>query len=236
MSRSADTRGAVAQKLAGESKREIWDLRWIREPQQDRSARTRAQLLDATEKLIEKAGIEALTIARVAKEAGCSVGSLYHHFQDKQAIIYAVLDRLAHETALTAEEGLEVRRWEGVTLLGVLEGYLRYSLKWYRRSPGVIHAQRILAMQDPHVASRLRASNKEVRDLIMQLLRARAHEVQHPDPNLAISVVLATLGAALSQRGMSFLPGARPDTPKMGDEAFIREMMWMSAAYLGIKE
>jgi AcrR family transcriptional regulator len=225
-----------AGNLADESKREIWDLRWIREPQQDRSARTRTQLLDATEKLIEKNGIDGLTIARVARKAGCSVGSLYHHFQDKQTIIYAVLDRLAHETALTAEEGLETERWEGVTLLSVLEGYLRFSLKWYRQFPGLIQAQRILAMNDPHVAARLQASNKEIRGMIVQLLRKRSHEVSHPEPGLAIGVALATLRAALNQRGMSFLPGATADAPKMSDEAFIREMMRMSATYLGIRQ
>ena len=52
----------------------------------------RAQLLDATETILEKDGIDGLTITKVAKEAGCSVGSLYHHFQDKQTIIYAVLE------------------------------------------------------------------------------------------------------------------------------------------------
>ena len=57
--------------------------------------RTRSQLLDATEAILDKDGIDGLTITKVAKEAGCSVGSLYHHFQDKQTIIYAVLDRMS---------------------------------------------------------------------------------------------------------------------------------------------
>ena len=233
---SNSARRPSAKATADESKREIWDLRWIREPQQDRSARTRAQLLDATERVIEGEGIEALTIAKVATAAGCSVGSFYHHFQDKQAIIYAVFERLAHETALTAEEGLEVSRWEGVTLLGVLDGYLRYSLKWYRRAPGVIQAQRIMAMQDPHIESRLHASNKETRNLVLQLVRKRLEEVKHPDAGLAIQVTLATLRAALAQRALSFLPGARPEVPKLSDEAFIREMLSMSASYLGIAD
>ena len=236
MSPSGAARKSAARTQADESKRDIWDLRWIREPQQNRSARTRAQLLDAAETLIEDEGIEALTIAKVAKQAGCSVGSFYHHFQDKQTIIYAVFERLAHETALTATEGLAVARWQGVTLLGVIEGYLRYSLKWYRRAPGVIHAQRMLAMQDPHIESRLNTSNKEVRDLILKLLRERMHEVRHPDPSLAIQVALATLRAALAQRALSFLPGGRPDVPKLSDEAFVREMTQMAASYLGLQE
>jgi AcrR family transcriptional regulator len=234
MSQASASPRSARGSLADESKREIWDLRWIREPQQDRSARTRAQLLDATERVIENEGIEALTIARVARAAGCSVGSLYHHFQDKQTIIYAVLERMAHETALTAEQGLEPHRWEGVSLKGVLEGYLRYSLKWYRRRPGLIHAQRILALKDPNIELRLNASNRKTRRLILQLLRPRLSEVTHPDPNGAIQVTLATLHAALNQRALSFLPGARTDAPKLSDEAFIREMLKMTAAYLGL--
>lgn len=219
---------------AAESKREIWDLRWIREPQQDRSARTRAKLLDTTEALLETEGLEGLTIARVASAAGCSVGSLYHHFQDKQTILYAVLDRLARETALTAGEGLNPQRWEGVPLMGILEGYLRYSLKWYRRFPGVIQAQRALAAQDPHVEIRQHESAEKTRDLLLDLLRPRLAEIGHPHPALAIDVVLSTFRAALIQRGQSYLPGARAEVPRQSDESFIREMLRMAGAYLDI--
>jgi len=225
---------ARKQTAAAESKREIWDLRWIREPQQDRSARTRAQLLDATEKILDREGIDQLTITKVAGEAGCSVGSLYHHFQDKQTIIYAVLDRVARERVLTAEEGLELGRWEGVTLMGVLEGFMRYSLKQSRRLPGVIEAQRVLALQDPNIETRMYATNKKIHDLCMQLLRPRLEEVRHPDPNLAIRMVLSTLRATLNQRAQSFVPDARPAQPKQSDESFIREMLAMCRAYLGI--
>ncbi len=219
---------------AEESKREIWDLRWIREPQQDRSARTRAQLLDATQKILDREGIDGLTITKVAREAGCSVGSLYHHFQDKQTIIYAVLDRVAHERVLTAEQGLELSRWEGVTLLGVLEGFMRYSLKQSRRLPGVVEAQRVLALQDPNIEARMHATHRKIHDLCMQLLRPRLHEIRHPDPGLAIRMVLSALGATLAQRAQSYVPDARPAEPKQSDESFIREMLAMSGAYLGI--
>ena len=221
-----------AGSRADSSKREIWDLRWVREPQQDRSAKTRAQLLDAAENILETDGLEGLTIARVAGQAGCSVGSLYHHFQDKQTIIYSVMDRLANETALTAKEGLELRRWQDVDLMGVLDGYLRYSLKWYRRFPGVIQAQLMLAAQDPHIEARMYESSLATRELIMRLIRARLDEVRHPEPQLAVGVMLATLHAALRQRAQSFLPGARPVTPKQSDESFVREMLSMAAAYL----
>lgn len=228
--KAAEKRAALAEQ----SKREIWDLRWIREPQQDRSTKTRTLLLDTTERLLETEGLEGLTIAKVAKEAGCAVGSLYHHFQDKQTIIYAVLDRLAHETALTAAEGLEPRRWEGISLMGILEGYLRFSLKWYRRFPGVIQAQRVLALQDPHIEQRMHDSARRTRDQVLELIRPQLNQVQRSDPQMAVSVMLATLSAALGQRALSFLPHSRRSIPHQSDETFIREMLLMSAAYLNV--
>lgn len=234
MSQTQPDQGSTAN-AADESKRDIWDLRWVREPQQDRSARTRAQLLDATETILDREGIDGLTITKVAKEAGCSVGSLYHHFQDKQTIIYAVLDRLSHEALLTAQEGLELSRWEGVSLLGVLEGFMRYSLKRTRRLPGVSQAQRVLALQDPAIEARMTENQTRVRAIALQLLKPRLSEISHPNPNLAIKVVLSTLRAALNQRSQSYVPGARPADPKQSDESFVEEMLRMFAAYLGIE-
>ncbi len=228
--------GSAPQSLADDSKREIWDLRWVREPQQDRSARTRSQLLDATEAILDKEGIDGLTITKVAREAGCSVGSLYHHFQDKQTIVYAVLDRLSHEVLLTAEEGLELSRWEGVPLMGVLEGYMRYSLKRAKRLPGVNQAQRVLALQDPAIEARMTESYDKIRSMILQLLKPRLTEINHPNPTLAIKVVLSTLRAALNQRSQSYVRGARAADPKQSDESFVQEMLRMSAAYLGIED
>ena len=230
------TASESASNLADDSKRDIWDLRWVREPQQDRSARTRAQLLDATETILDKEGIDGLTITKVAKEAGCSVGSLYHHFQDKQTIVYAVLDRLTDEVLLTAEEGLELSRWEGVSLMGVLEGYMRYSLKRAKRLPGVSQAQRVLALQDPAIETRMTETFEKIRAMILQLLKPRLGEINHPNPSLAIRMVLSTLRAALNQRSQSYVRGARGADPKQSDESFIQEMLRMSAAYLGIEE
>ena len=231
----SETASSASQNLADESKRDIWDLRWVREPQQDRSARTRSQLLDATETILDKEGIDGLTITKVAKEAGCSVGSLYHHFQDKQTIVYAVLDRVSHEVLLTAEEGLELSRWEGVSLMGVLEGYMRYSLKRAKRLPGVSQAQRVLALQDPAIEARMTETYDRIRSMILQLLKPRLGEINHPNPTLAIKVVLSMLRASLNQRSQSYVRGARPAEPKQSDESFVQEMLRMSAAYLGIQ-
>ena len=217
-----------------DTKRELWDMRWVRVPQQSRSAKTRARLLDATQQLLDTEGLEGLTMAKVARLAGCSVGSLYHHFQDKRTIIYSVIDRFAAEVALTCEDGLKPELWEGVGLLEVLEGYLQFSLKLYRRFPGTFAAQRTLAIQDSHVEARLHQSRKDNRRLLMGLIEPRSHEINHPDPQLALDTALMMLRSVLQHRQYLLLPGVRVVEPKQSDRVLVREVVAMIGSYLGI--
>jgi AcrR family transcriptional regulator len=55
----------------------------------------RHRILDAAERLILADGVPGLTIARAAAEAGVSKGGLLHHFGSKEALLTALLERLA---------------------------------------------------------------------------------------------------------------------------------------------
>jgi AcrR family transcriptional regulator len=61
-----------------------------REPQQARSRRRVAAVLEAAERVLVAEGAGGLTTTRVAQEAGISVGSLYQWFPDKEAIVEAL--------------------------------------------------------------------------------------------------------------------------------------------------
>lgn len=52
-----------------------------------RTARTRAAILDATAELLTEEGSTHVSIARIAKRAGISVGSVYLHFEHKDELI-----------------------------------------------------------------------------------------------------------------------------------------------------
>ena len=65
-----------------------------RSPVQERSQETVARVRAATTALLARGvGIEALTTAQIAQEAGMSVGGLYRFFPDKQAIVDAIAVR-----------------------------------------------------------------------------------------------------------------------------------------------
>lgn len=61
-----------------------------RDPVQQRSRKRAQQIVDVTGELLERVGFDDLNTTLIAKEVGISVGSLYHYFPNKHAILYAM--------------------------------------------------------------------------------------------------------------------------------------------------
>jgi AcrR family transcriptional regulator len=66
-----------------------------RRSQAERSAATRDALLDATIACLVEDGYAHTTTSRVAERAGVSRGAHLHHFQTRQALLAAAMERLA---------------------------------------------------------------------------------------------------------------------------------------------
>ncbi len=66
-----------------------------RRSQAERSAATRDALLDATIACLVEDGYAKTTTSRVAERAGVSRGAHLHHFQTRQALVAAAMERLA---------------------------------------------------------------------------------------------------------------------------------------------
>lgn len=64
-----------------------------RQPQQERGERRVEEILDAAEAVIAEVGVETATTNAIAERAGASVGSLYHFFPNKDAIVRALAGR-----------------------------------------------------------------------------------------------------------------------------------------------
>src|SRR3954464_7316450 len=73
-----------------------------RRTQEERSATTRAALLDATIDCLAEYGYANLTTTRVVERAGVSRGAQVHHFPTKAGLVSAALNRLAARHAADA--------------------------------------------------------------------------------------------------------------------------------------
>ncbi len=61
--------------------------------QEERSARSREQILDAALRLFSRQGYRGTSMREIAEAAGLSTGNLYHHFPDKETIFRTLLDQ-----------------------------------------------------------------------------------------------------------------------------------------------
>jgi AcrR family transcriptional regulator len=61
--------------------------------QDEKSQRSREQILESALRLFSHQGYRATSIREIASSAKLSTGSVYHHFKDKEAIFRALLDQ-----------------------------------------------------------------------------------------------------------------------------------------------
>ncbi|MGY9047893.1 hypothetical protein P775_05895 [Puniceibacterium antarcticum] len=212
----------------------ISDLKWLRACQQTRSQRTRAALLDAAETLFSEHGVDAASVAEIASLAGCSVGSVYHHFRDKTALLHAIMDRLASESQSAIAMAISADRWKGAPICAILQGYLEFSLEVAHTRPGLRVMDMPEVRQAGFIADRIIAVKQEMQDGFYRLLHDRRDEIGHSNPDLAIRLVLDLLVGMLKNRANAFpYPLQLADTP---DDIFVTEVVRAASAYLQLKK
>lgn len=62
-------------------------------PRQSRAEATIAAIVEAAAQILEKDGDDAATTAAIATRAGVSIGTLYQYFEDRDAVLAAVIRR-----------------------------------------------------------------------------------------------------------------------------------------------
>lgn len=147
----------------------------------DHDAR-RAELGAAVWRLASQEGLDAVTIRRVAAEAGWSTGALVHYFADKEELLLfafrTVAERVGRRVAEAAAAGTEVADLLALTLMqGLpLDGERQAETRVWFAFLG-------LALTRPTLAGAQRAAYRAWRGHIAGLLRA-AQEQGDADPAL----------------------------------------------------
>ena len=104
-------------------------------PQQQRSRQMVDTLIEATARTIARYGLDATTTPLIAETAGVSVGSLYQYFDGKEALIAALLDKLARDVTQMLNQRVVLT--EQVTLQDMVRTSIRLTLALMHNDEGL---------------------------------------------------------------------------------------------------
>ncbi len=211
----------------------IEDLQWVQPARQLRSQQTVERLLDAAEAEVGEKGYAGVSVVEIAARAGCSVGTVYRRFRDKQALCHALDERWGEAFRATLEQAVAPGRWQGALVLEVLTGYVEFSLQQARERGALHRAALVMAACDESFAARQRQLAAELHTRLRELLLARRAEIGHPDPEAAIEFVLEQLRGMLVARHDAAALDSTLFALEDGD--FIQQVLMSVSAYLRLE-
>ena len=152
-------------------------------PRQARSVAAVAAMVEATARIVETEGLEALTTSRVAELAGVSIGSLYQYFPTKHALLVELIrserDALLRDIDRATETAHD--------LPSILDGFLQAGLVHQFSRPALAraleYAETVLPMDAEDQATRRRIADRLAR-------RLAQYGVQSPEVAAADLVAL----------------------------------------------
>lgn len=170
----------------------------------------REALLQAAESIVVESGSAHLTLEAVAVRAGVSKGGLIYHFPSKDALLGAMIDRTRQQSNEARTKATQERP-EGP--LQALEGEILGQARLYRENERVNAAMLAVMANSPHLLTDFRT---EFKARFTQLTE------DHPDPNRAAVLLLATYG--LSLLGLLKLSPVEPEQRETITREILREL------------
>ncbi len=136
---------------------------------QARGRVTRSKLLAAAEDLFTRQGYDGTAIGDVAEKAGVGVGTVYHHFPDKRAMLLQLIDEWGDRIAAQRRTELELERFLSGDVREAFRRWLETAYERLKKQPSLYLVVLGLASRDPEVRDRYRR--------IEQLLLGRWREL-----------------------------------------------------------
>ena len=155
-------------------------------PNQSRSRALVDAVAQACLRILDEAGDEALTVARIAEISGASVGSIYQYFPNKDAIVAVLYERILDQEA--AQSLVMRERLIGVplntALREILANIIRVELRLFKLNQA-FHLRHHAALHLGMWRGPYRTAGEFIEATWLPFLKMHAHEVNAPDPALA---------------------------------------------------
>ncbi len=171
-----------------------------RAPQQDRGQKRIDALLDAAEQVIVQAGVDGMTTNAVAERAGAGMGSLYHFFASKEAILAALAERyMSAMRSLTQYSSQDALRT--LLLAALADAIIDPLAEFFRRTPAyphVFHAIDRPCARDRACGELHEAATQQVEAIIAARVPGMDPKARRIHATASVEMVHALLTAAFA--------------------------------------
>jgi AcrR family transcriptional regulator len=138
-------------------------LRWTLPVKQSRAGKTRDRLLAAGFRLLRRKHFEELSVADIARAAGCAVGSFYLRFADKDQYFLAIAE------SRRVQSRAQLDTWyEGVTLDTIVARAVSRDLEFVLEHPNLWRAALRKGTTDPDFWQEFRELGRQSVDRFLE--------------------------------------------------------------------
>lgn len=179
-----------------------------RPPVQRRGQQRVDAILDAAEEVIGEVGVEAATVQAIAERSGASVGSLYHFFPNKDAIVEGLAERYNRTVRETMERSRRADEpW--VPLRELFPRMIADFVALEQRHPGYMQVCRATDSQSGGRSAIARRTQAALHAMVQDLLHRRNPGMAAAEAMVHARLSVAAVGAVLEE--IAELPsGERP--------------------------
>lgn len=153
-----------------------------RTPKQTRGHLRVTAILEACARLLVHQGVSNLTMHGIAREAGTSIGSLYHFFSDKQQVLEALAQGHVAAMSAIAEplDAVDESHWRSLSSRQVIEQIALPLLQYIEQHPDLLQmlnpAYALGQLQAPDLHAQMQSAYDRV--LRVRLPRASVRQRQ----------------------------------------------------------
>ena len=160
----------------------------VRLPRQARSRASFERMITAAHDLIAESGLEGATVQGILLRSGVGSGTFYARFDGRDALLAYLAMRFRSD----AEEGwaavLSPSRWTAAGPKEIVKQFTRMAVVWTHAHGALLRAFLVHAMtfEGYDLLGQTAELDNTVADHVTRLLRPRAHELAHDDPEQAV--------------------------------------------------
>ena len=195
-----------------------------RRPRQERGQRRVDSILDAAAEVVAEAGVGGTTMQAVGRRARATVGSLYHFFPDRDALVRALAARHVERLRVVMRPAADLapEEWARLTVEERVERFVGPLLDYVGANADLLAVMAATAPGGPQAPG--------AEELQALVLRAAERVVTACDPEVGRAERGARAALLLAAVQGTLLHAGLPSSPPQ--RSLLRELRRMLAAYL----